>query len=227
VKTLAWGATAIVANAALFFLVAHAQPSAKARPSRDSWVVREVFQAAPPPRPPAPLEDAARSVPDQPSAPQELSPSTTFEAPATESFVPRTAPPSFDIGPTGIASGPPVPLPFGPPGGPLRQPSQTSAPQTALSLDQVDRAPQPAVTPLPPYPQWARARKLVGVVTLNFTVDAEGSVRDVSVETVEGDERFGQVAVEAVLGWKFQPGLFEGRKVAVRVSQRVRFRLVD
>jgi protein TonB len=83
------------------------------------------------------------------------------------------------------------------------------------------------VTPLPPYPQWARTRKLVGLVTLQFTVDAEGGVRDISVESVEGDERFGPVAVEAVSGWKFQPGTYEGKKVAVLVSQRVRFRLVD
>jgi protein TonB len=68
---------------------------------------------------------------------------------------------------------------------------------------------------------------LTGVVTLKFVVDSEGAVRDVAVDSVEGDDRFGPVAVDAVAGWKFQPAVYEGRKVAVRVSQRVRFRLVD
>jgi len=226
-RFLARGAAALLANAGLFFLVAHAQPSARARQAKEAWIVRELFQAAPPPRAQAPAEEAPRSVPDQPSATQELAPATTFEAPAAESFGPRTSLPSFDIGSTGLAGGPAVPLPFGLPGGPLRQPSRNSPPPATLSLDQVDRAPEPVVTPLPPYPSWARTRRQVGVVTLKFTVDAEGAVRDVSIENVDGDERFGPIAAEAVSGWRFQPGVYQGRKVSVRVSQRVRFRLVD
>lgn len=226
-NALGRGMVAVLANAGLFLLVAHAQPAAKTRPMKEAWTVREIFQAAPPPRPPSAPEDAPRTVPDQPSAPQELAPAATFEAPATESLVPRTSLPSFDIGQTGVSGGPPVPLPFGLPGGTLRQPARAAGPAPTLDLDQVDRAPQPLVTPLPAYPQWARARRQIGVVTLKFTVSAEGSVQDVSVERIEGDDRFGPIAAEAVGGWKFQPGVYQGKNVAVRVSQRVRFRLVE
>ena len=226
-KTLGCVLAAVLANAGLFLLVAHAQPAAKTRPNKEVWTVREVFQAAPPPRPPAAPEDAPRTVPDQPSTLQEPATAATFEATATESLVPRTSLPSFDIGQTGVGGGPPVPLPFGLPGGTLRQPARTTAAPPTLDLDQVDRAPQPLVTPLPAYPHWARARRQVGVVTLKFTVTAEGTVQDVRVENLDGDERFGPIAAEAVAGWKFQPGVFQGKNVAVRVSQRVRFRLVE
>ncbi len=226
-KSFAMGAAAVLANAGLFLLVTHAQPAAKVKAVKEAWTVRDVFQAAPPPRPSPPAEDAPRSVPDQPSTTQEMAPAATFEAPSAEAFVPRTSLPSFDIGQTGVGGGPPVPLPFGLPGGTLRQPARVAAPPPTLGLDQVDRAPEPLVTPLPAYPHWARARRQVGVVTLKFTVDAEGAVRDVAVESIEGDERFGPIAAEAVAGWKFQPGVYQGRNVAVRVSQRVRFRLVD
>jgi len=226
-KRLAWGMGAVLVNVALLLLIVHAQPAAKPRPPREAWVVREIFQPAPPPRAQVSPEDVARSVPDQPSSPQELSPATSFEALPTEALSPRTLAPSFDIGPTGVAGGPPVPLPFGPPGGPLRQPSPSRPPAATLNLDQVDRAPEPVVTPLPPYPEWARIRRLVGIVTLKFVVDSEGAVRDVSIDRVMGDERFGPVAIEAVSGWKFQPAVSQGKNVAVRVSQTVRFRLVN
>jgi protein TonB len=227
VKSLVLGVFALLANVGLFFLVSRAQARVATRPNRETWTVREVFQPAPPPRTMAPAEDAPKAVPDQAQAPQNLTPATSFEAPANEAFTPRTSTPSFDIGPTGVGGGPPVPLPFGLPGGPVRGTSQSQSAPAPLSLEQVDRAPQAALTPLPPYPPWARARRLTGMVTLKFVVDAEGAVRDVAVDSVDGDDRFGPVAVEAVAGWKFQPAVYEGKKVAVRVSQRVRFRLVE
>jgi len=226
-KSLLLGALALLANGGLFFLVSRAQSGVADRPSREPWTVREVFQPAPPPRTVVPADDAPRSVPDQAPASQELAPATSFEAPANEAFTPRTSTPSFDIGSTGVGGGPAVPLPFGLPGGPLRGTSPTPSATAPLSLEQVDRAPQPSLTPLPSYPPWARARKLTGVVTLKFVVDAEGAVRDIVVDRVEGDDRFGPVAVDAVAGWRFQPAVYQGKKVSVRVSQRVRFRLVD
>ena len=226
-KSVFLGALALLANGGLFFLVSRAQTGVAIRPNRETWTVREVFQPAPPPRTMAPADDVPQSVPDQAQAPQELAPATAFEAPANEAFTPRTSIPSFDIGSTGVGGGPAVPLPFGLPGGPVRATSPSPSAPAPLSLEQVDRAPQAALTPLPPYPQWARARRLTGVVTLKFVVDAEGAVRDVAVDSVEGDDRFGPAAVDAVAGWKFQPAVYQGRKVSVRVSQRVRFRLVD
>jgi protein TonB len=225
-KSLAFGALALLANGVLFFIVSRAQSEVVNLPVRESWVVREVFQPAPPPRM-APAEEAPRDVLDQTRTSQELAPAATFEAQATEEFKPRMSLPSFDIGSTGVGGGPPVPLPFGLPGAPLRATTQAPSSPGALSLDQVDRAPQAALTPLPAYPSWARSRRLTGVVLLRFVVDAQGGVRDVAIESVEGDERFGPVAVEAVAGWKFQPGVYAGKAVAVRVTQRVRFRLVD
>jgi protein TonB len=65
------------------------------------------------------------------------------------------------------------------------------------------------------------------VVLLKFVVKADGSVGEVTVVSVDGDTRFGPIAVLAVQGWRFEPAVYNGKNVAVRVSQRVRFRLVD
>jgi len=227
VRSLGYGAFALVANAGLLFLISRAQAGTPVRPVKELWVVREVFQPAPPPRAQVPAEDAPRSVPDQPSSPQELAPATAMEAAPADSFVPRTSLPSFDIGQSGVGGGPAVPLPFGLPGE-VVQPQQGSETQTAaLSLQQVDRPPQPTVTPLPPYPEWGRQGRLTGVVLLKFVVKADGSVGEVTVVSVDGDTRFGPIAVLAVQGWRFEPAVYNGKNVAVRVSQRVRFRLVD
>jgi protein TonB len=228
-RSLALGAVALLANAALFFLVSRTNLSAKSRPAREAWVVREIFQPAPPPRSAPPADEVAQSVPDRPASSQELAPPTSFEAPTSENFAPR----SLDLGATGLGTGPAVPIPQGVTSrfdalpGRVGALAATAPPPTELTLEQVDRPPAPAHTPLPPYPQWARLRKLTGLVTLKFLIDPEGGVRDIKIEGVEGDERFGLEAVQAVSGWRYEPASHQGKKVGVRVLQRIRFRLVE
>jgi protein TonB len=96
-----------------------------------------------------------------------------------------------------------------------------------VELAQVDVSPRRLSTPLPVYPAWARSRRIEGSVTLRYTVDEDGRVRDVQVEEVTGDERFAAVAREAVAVWRYEPGQIGGRKVRVALLQTVRFQLVD
>lgn len=227
-------AVALLVNAGLFLLIAKTQTTAKARPVQEHWVVREAFTAAPPPPPPAPPEDAARVMAAEPVSQAPSAPALSSDTPAPEAFAPRLEGMAFDLGALGFGGGPPVPVfngvgggsPDGIPGGIVGgSPGGTGA--GVLRLSQVDRGPQRMVTPLPPYPHWARVRRLEGTVTLQFTVDAEGGVKDIVVDGVDGDERFGPVAVQAVSSWRYEPGLYGGRKVPVRMIQRVRFNLVD
>ena len=228
-----FGLLAIGANAGLFFGLAVANAPNKKAPVRTDLQLREVFHAAPPPRASAPAAEPPREMAEAPAAQAPVLGPTSSEGPPPERFDPRGATPGWDVGVPG-SGGPALRFSLGRggsadgvvggveggvPGGTGRGP--------AFSLAQVDRGPVRAVSPLPPYPQWARLRKLEGVVSLRVTVDASGRVADVQVEDVEGDARFGEVARSSVADWRFEPAVFEGRKVACVLAQRVRFQLVD
>jgi protein TonB len=209
-------AGSVAANLLLFLAIAWANASPASLPKREDWFVREVFQAAPPPQEPTAAEEAPLAEAEESPLPPEPAPLETpterfdlrLDLPPVELQAPRLSAPAirFDPGPPGATS---------------------VAPGRPLELGQVDRPPQRAVAPLPPYPAWARIRRLEGVVTLRFTVDADGAARDVEVERIDGDARFGEIAREAVRTWTFEPAVADGRKVACVIVQRVRFQLVD
>lgn len=233
-KAALQAAAALGVNIALFLLIARTNVTAKAPPVREAWTIREVFIAAPPPRPALLAEAVPRVLPDEPRAPSPATPVESAETPAPESFAPRLDPVPMDLGGTRLPGGPPVPLGLGRggslegiPGGAAGGVPGGTGRGAQFRLSQVDRGPQRAVTTLPPYPHWARVRKLEGAVALEFTVDEEGAVRDVVIENVEGDDRFGPVALQAVAAWKYEPAVVGGKKVAVRLSQRVRFVLTE
>jgi TonB family protein len=61
---------------------------------------------------------------------------------------------------------------------------------------------------------------------LSIVVDASGNPQNVQV-VQSLDPGLDQGAIEAVQGWKFQPGLKDGKPVAVRVTIQVNFQLSD
>lgn len=77
----------------------------------------------------------------------------------------------------------------------------------------------------PIYPMGAKRRGIEGWVELEFTVSAEGQVRDVRVVAAEPPGVFDQAATSAILRWKFKPRMEAGRAVEARVSQRLSFDL--
>ncbi|MEM1180632.1 MAG: TonB family protein, partial [Acidobacteriota bacterium] len=77
------------------------------------------------------------------------------------------------------------------------------------------------VTPLPVYPQSARASGAEGDVVLTLVVDADGSVE--SVDVTRGlSPALDAAALEAVRRWRFRPATQDG--VPVRVEHRVTLR---
>ena len=77
----------------------------------------------------------------------------------------------------------------------------------------------------PEYSEEARKAKFQGTVVLTIVVDEKGNPRDIVVSRPLGlglDEK----AVEAVAKWRFRPGFFNGKAVAVRASVEVNFRLL-
>jgi TonB family protein len=78
----------------------------------------------------------------------------------------------------------------------------------------------------PQYSQEALHAKLSGAVLLSIVVGEDGLPRDIRVVRPLGfglDEK----AIEAVMAWRFQPGMKDGHPVPVRAQVQVNFRLLD
>jgi TonB family protein len=85
-------------------------------------------------------------------------------------------------------------------------------------------APRAIYDPEPEYSEEARRVHFQGMVVLSIVVDQAGHARDIRVARSVGmglDEK----AIEAVKKWKFEPGVKDGRPVAVGVNVEVNFRL--
>jgi len=82
------------------------------------------------------------------------------------------------------------------------------------------------LTMLPPqYPPSARIRRINGWVDLLFTVNADGTVSDVSVMNSEPVEIFDKAATDAALRWRFRPVTRNGRAVETLAQIRINFSL--
>lgn len=77
-------------------------------------------------------------------------------------------------------------------------------------------------------PQWPRQALLDGIsgyVTLEFTIEADGSVSDAVVIESEPRRLFDRNAIRALYKWKFKPRVVDGKPVARRASTRIDFEL--
>jgi periplasmic protein TonB len=97
-------------------------------------------------------------------------------------------------------------------GGVYRAGGGVSAPSVLFKVD-------------PEYSEEARKAKYSGTVLLSLIVDPQGRPLNIKVVRSLGlglDEK----AMEAVLKWKFKPGMKDGRAVAVQATIEVNFRLL-
>lgn len=94
-----------------------------------------------------------------------------------------------------------------------------------MTEDTVDQPPRPLRQVAPAYPAAARARNLEGSVTLALLVDEEGRVGDVQVLASEPPGVFDQAALAAVRTWTFEPALYQGEPVRLRLQLVMPFRL--
>jgi TonB family protein len=77
----------------------------------------------------------------------------------------------------------------------------------------------------PTYTEEARRNKIQGTVTLNIIVTEEGIATNIRV-VKSLDPGLDQKAIEAVGGWRFAPGLKDGKPVRVIANVEVNFRLL-
>ena len=85
--------------------------------------------------------------------------------------------------------------------------------------------PRALAQPRPSYPTEAKAEGIEGTVVVQFLVKPDGSVGEVRV--VRGDPKLASVVVAAVKRWRFEPGQYEGRPVAMWQTASFPFRLAS
>lgn len=88
----------------------------------------------------------------------------------------------------------------------------------------VRRQPEVVTRHQPNYPLEMREQGITGEALVEFVIDQEGSVRDVSVVHAT-NEAFGRAAVACVLEWKYKPATVNGVPVATRARQSFSFEL--
>ena len=77
----------------------------------------------------------------------------------------------------------------------------------------------------PSYPLDAARKRVEGWVDVEFTVKADGSVRDTLIRNAQPAGVFDQAAIKAVEKWRFKPVLHKNKPVEQRARIRVRFSL--
>lgn len=233
---LSLGASAAVHGAALAALLPWSEPSAAPRGREQARDVRLLVARLdrpdpPPPRPPRPertLPQPPVEVEDLPELREEPVP----EEPLPEATFART---EFRDAPARLRHAVPRRIvPEEPP--PREEPEEAEepapeppAPEPATAEpegepDPVEVLPTPIHEPLR-YPRRARVRGIEGAVVLELTVSAGGRVLDVEVAESSGSGLLDRTALEAVEGWRFEPGTRDGEPVEMKRLWRVRFRL--
>ena len=158
----------------------------------------------PPKEPPPPPQSAA----------QKLAPPT---APALQ--VPQPALSDIPLQITGV----PQIGAAGVPAVPVEQPAAAIAPATGAP--EIDVTAVPTYRSPPLYPPRAQRAGIEGSVTVEFTITTDGGVKDPRVVTADPPEVFNEAVLNAILKWKFNPKVVDGRPVERRARQVVIFTL--
>ena len=77
----------------------------------------------------------------------------------------------------------------------------------------------------PEYPTRAANRHIQGWVTVEFTVQTDGSVADAVVVGAEPEEIFDEAALTAIRKWRFKEKIVDGIPVKQRAEQKLTFKL--
>ncbi|MBD3222490.1 TonB family protein [bacterium] len=152
--------------------------------------------------PPPPEEER------KPPEPPEKEPQVDFapELPTPSLTAPQLAGPAVAIDPSLV-------------GGP--------APTGSLAFDvsDLDRPPRSVVRRQPQYPYRARQRRIEGRVRVRFLVGVDGRTSRIEVVEAEPEGVFEQAVIDAVSGWRFEPGVLAGERVAAWVVTPIVFDL--
>jgi TonB family protein len=122
----------------------------------------------------------------------------------------------------GIAAPTTFPRPMQGPAAQGKAPTRIPAPSVYVEFKQMKVKHKPSP---PPYPAFAKANRIQGVVVVEMTIDPEGNPARGSV--VSGDPALAVAALDNALTWSFQPALIEGQPQWTRFKLNIPFRLMD
>jgi len=77
----------------------------------------------------------------------------------------------------------------------------------------------------PTYPRRALRTGIEGVVTVEFTIDTSGAVKDPVIIEASPPKIFDRAVLKAIEKWKFSPEIKDGKPIEIRARQDVRFTL--
>ena len=90
-----------------------------------------------------------------------------------------------------------------------------------FSMASADGDAVPMVRVPPQYPERALQRGIEGRVLIEFTISKSGGVKDAKVVAAEPSSIFNKAAIKAVLQWKYNPKIVNGKaveQVGVRIA---------
>jgi len=83
----------------------------------------------------------------------------------------------------------------------------------------------PTLKTKPSYPPRALRSGVEGIVTVEFTIAVDGSVKDPTIIKSDPPKIFDRSVLKAIKKWKFNPETVDGKTVEKRARQDVHFRL--
>lgn len=93
-----------------------------------------------------------------------------------------------------------------------------------VDFDKLDKKPEARVQINPNYPFEMKRQGIEGRVVLEFLVNSDGNVQD-PYEKSSTHREFVKPAIDAVLKWKFKPGMKNGKAVSTRMQIPIGFKL--
>lgn len=195
---------AILAVVINVLLLAAAAQLVRDRPQPQDMTVPTAVSLVNVPREEAPPEEEQRREPEPPKEKPDLD------------FAPELPTPSL-MAP--VLSGPVVavdPALFG-----------GTAPMGAMVFEagDLDRAPRSVVRTPPQYPYRARQRRIEGSVKVRFLVSTDGTTSRITILESQPAGVFDQTVIDAVVRWRFEPGILAGEPVAAWMVTPITFDL--
>lgn len=83
----------------------------------------------------------------------------------------------------------------------------------------------PTLKTKPSYPPRALRSGVEGIVTVEFTIAIDGSVKDAKIIKSDPPIIFDRSVLKAITKWKFNPEIIDGKKVEKRARQDIHFKL--
>ncbi|MCZ6671471.1 MAG: energy transducer TonB [Verrucomicrobia bacterium] len=102
--------------------------------------------------------------------------------------------------------------------------TKPAEPIKAYELEELDKEPEALIRIAPKYPKILKRNRKNGTVIIQFIVDEMGKVIDPKI-VKSTNALFDPPSLEAVVQWKYKPGMKDGKAVRTRIELPLKFRL--